>query len=635
MIAALLFSALTAQPASVVLITVDTLRADFLGVMGTERVETPNLDALANRGVLFTRARAPVPLTLPSHASMLTGLYPPQHGVRDNGTYVLDDTHTTLAEALNERGYQTGAFVASFVLDRRFGLAQGFDRYDDDTVSSVEDLESPEAERRGEDVANAFETWLSGIDRDQPFFAWIHLYDPHAPYEPPEPYRSRYAEDPYAGEVAYADSVIGDILDLVDIKETIIAVAGDHGEGLHEHEEATHSLLIYNSTLHVPMIVAGPGVPRGELVDYLVRTIDLAPTILDYLGIEEDLGMGVSARDDAARTAYSESLYGFFHLGWSPLYGLETSTHRFIAAPEKELYDLRVDPKETRTVLEDQRAASRQLFRELNELREQLETSSAPSRELDPDTRERLESLGYMTSAAPASTSALPDPKRELDTYQRIQRAQLERNVGECRAALETLATIRQAIPLVYELRSQCHIHIKEWDEAARVLEQAIGQGMETSSFHLNLGIVAVWQGRMEAAEKELRVAIALDETSVSALYHLGDVLRAARRDAEAIDSYRRALAVNPDYVFAWNGLGMTLARSGEAENALEAFRQATRSSASDPRAHFNLALQAERLGLTDDAVEAYRRFIEVTDEASFPRERARAREALRRLARR
>ena len=383
------------------------------------------------------------------------------------------------------------------------------------------------------------------------FFAWVHLYDPHAPYEPPEPYRSRYANDLYAGEIAYADAVIGTLVGAIDPQETLVVVTGDHGEGLFEHEEATHALLIYNSTLHVPMILAGPGVAAGRRVERLVRTIDLPTTILDYLGIEETLGIGVSTKDDRARTAYSESLYAFYHLEWSPLYGLETSTHRFIDAPQKELYVLAEDKGETTNVLDEDRAASRALFLELNALRERLGTVDDASRTLDIETRRKLQSLGYMTNPTAVAAGALADPKQEIYTYQRIQRAQVERNLGDCPRALDTLAELPHPIPLVYEIRAQCHMTMENWDAASRVLREAIGRGFSTSPFHMNLGIVALRQGRLDLAEKELRVAIALDATNVSALYNLGNALRAKRRDREAIAAYRSALAINAQFVYA------------------------------------------------------------------------------------
>ncbi|MCP3994427.1 MAG: sulfatase, partial [bacterium] len=300
-------AATPASPPNLLLITLDTFRADYLSYNGSSKLKTPNLDRLARGGVNFVRARSPVPLTLPSHTSILTGNYPPSHTVRDNADYIVPEEQLTLAEVLRSQGYNTAAFVGSFVLDSRFGLAQGFDLYDDRLASDLATLESFEAERSAGEVSSAFERWLRDRDRSRPFFSWVHFFDAHAPFVPPEPYLSRHQSDPYAGEIAYIDEVVGRIItklesdDLLDV--TIVAVVGDHGEGLGEHRELTHSVLIYNSTLHVPMMVHAPGlIPSEAKVGQLVRTIDLAPTLLDYLGSSVELGEGISLRsriDDA------------------------------------------------------------------------------------------------------------------------------------------------------------------------------------------------------------------------------------------------------------------------------------------------------------------------------------------------
>jgi arylsulfatase A-like enzyme len=280
---------------NLLLITLDTVRADHLSCNGSKKVQTPHLDLLARAGVNFTRARTSVPLTLPAHASIMTGTYPPVHGVRDNGSFRLPEEQLTLAEVLAGHGYETAAFIGAFVLDRDFGLGQGFDDYDEGHWGNINTIESLAAERNADAVYDAFSDWLESRNRGRRFFAWIHLYDPHAPYVPPEPFRKRYASDPYAGEIAYTDSVVGKIVaDLESRKllgSTLIAVVGDHGEGLGEHGEQTHSLLIYNSTLHVPMLLFSPRlVPAGKTIDQLTRTIDLAPTILDYLGLQRSFG---------------------------------------------------------------------------------------------------------------------------------------------------------------------------------------------------------------------------------------------------------------------------------------------------------------------------------------------------------
>jgi arylsulfatase A-like enzyme/Tfp pilus assembly protein PilF len=634
---------LSAAPArespSVLLVTLDTFRGDFIGASGSRRSSTPSLDRLAGRGVLFTRARSASPLTLPSHASILSGLYPPEHGVRGNGSFRLDDSHRTLAESLRDSGYETAAFVSSFVLDRRFGLGQGFESYDDDLGTGTAGLESPEAERAGERVLEAFEDWLRRRDGKKPFFAWVHLYDPHFPYAPPEPFASGFASDGYAGEIAYTDWVVGEIVSRVP-ESTLVAVVGDHGEGLGEHREATHSLLVYNSTLHVPLILAGGSIPRGRAVSSLARTIDVASTILDYLGVDRPLGSGTSLRpliegtDESPRTAYAESLYGLHQLGFSPLYALESGDHRFIDAPRRELYDIASDPGETRDLLQERRSVSRELFRALTELQSSFGTSSTAELALDAETREKLASLGYLTSGASASRPGeiLPDPKDQMELFHRIQQAQDRKARNDCGAVLATLGGIRNAgtsIPLVYELLASCHLELGQWESAAAAAKEALSRGIESSALHRDLGLAALRQGKAVDAEREFRIALALDEANVVARHQLGDALRAQRRDEEAAIAYREALALNPRYVFAWNGLGMTLARGGKDAEALQAFRKVAELDPKEPRGIFNLAVQLDRTGARAEALENYRRFLEISTEAEFPREHARAREAL------
>ena len=640
----LLSGLLAATSPSVLLVTLDTFRGDFLSAVGSDRVSTPSLDAMAREGVLFMRARSPVPLTLPAHASILTGLYPPEHGVRDNGTYALGETNRTLAEAFAERGYDTAAFIGSFVLDRRFGLSQGFSTYDDAIETDAATLETFEAERKGDVVVDAFERWLGSRKNGAPFFAWVHLYDPHAPYDAPEPYRSRYPDDPYAAEIATTDALAGRLRAAVP-PGTLVAVVGDHGEGLGEHGEPTHSLFIYNATLHVPLLLSGPGVPQGRRVSSLVGTIDLPSTLLDYAGVDATLGRGESLRplieggSSPPRELYSESLYGYHHFGWSPLHGLESESFHFIDAPRRELYDVERDPGERNDVLQERRPVSRSLFARLEELRTELGTVASTSLEIDADTRARLESLGYVTSSAgaPDPNGNLPDPKDEIATYLRVQRAQFARMNNDCPAALDALmpiVTSKEGPPMqvAYEIAGACLVRLGDLDRARALYRDALDRGLESADFHVELGVIAYAKGELAEAKKEIEVALALTPSNVLAHYHLGDVLRAMRQDAEAIEAYRQAIAVNPRYVYAWNGLGMTLSRAGANDEALEAFARVVELEPDEPRGHFNLAAQLERMGQRAEALERYRHFLEISTDEAFPRERARAREAVRRL---
>ena len=645
------------QPRNLLLITIDTLRADYLSCNGSDKVQTPHLDRLASEGANFTRARSPVPLTLPAHASILTGNYPPTHSVRDNGAYRLPDEQLSMTEVLQQRGYTTAGFVASFVLDHRFGLDQGFDHYDDRVWSNVEELENLEAERNAEQVLGPFATWIDRLEPGPPFFAWVHLYDPHAPYQAPEPYRSRYPQDPYAAEVAYTDDVVGKILTALEttghLASTLIAVVGDHGEGLGEHQETTHSLLIYNSTLHVPMLLWAPGlVPPKVEVDELVRIIDLAPTLLDYLGSGQELGQGVSLRPliEGTKTtvppieetvAYSESLYPEINLGWSRLQSLETDKYKFIVAPTPELYDLKADPGETTNLLGAQPQELRDLRKQLAELTEELESAgaSASAGELDEASLRKLRSLGYLSGSARSAGSAPAgsgaDPKQMLEVWNRIQLAIFDFSQQDFAASAEQFEAVLQQDPqirLAYEYLASCHLQLGQPDQAEQIYARALAEGLESSQIHLELGRIHRSKREVQQAVRELEIALALDELSVPAHYELATIYRDSGRPGPAVESYNSALAIDPDYVWAWNGLGITLSGLKKNQESLRAFRKVVELDPDGAEGHFNLAVQLERMGERDEALATYQRFMELSEGGSLEARRARANEAIKRL---
>ncbi len=637
---------------SLLLITMDTLRADYLSCNGSEIVETPNLDRLAENGVNFTRARTPIPLTLPAHASILTGSYPPVHGVRDNGTYRLPGGELTLAEILEERGYETAAFIGAFVLDGRFGLGQGFDLYDDQIAGDVSMLENLEAERDADAVVAAFSEWLDGYDGDKPFFAWVHLYDPHAPYVPPEPYRSRYAADLYAGEVAFADAAVGKLVTGLRSRKifdsTLVAVVGDHGEGLGEHGEQTHSVLIYNSTLHVPMLLHAPGlIPRGKEVSHLVRVIDLAPTLLDYLGIAPSLGQGTSLRPLVENgsigdelTAYSESLYPRLNLGWSELRAIESGKYRFILAPREELYDLSEDPGETVNRVDSLPEVAVELRRRLEKTIEPAESSDdSVRRPIDAETQAMLESLGYLSTAGSSVKpgGASVDPKDKMEIWNQIQFGLFLFGRGNYVGALDILtkaAASESNMPILYANIGSCYMRLEQHSEAERVYRQALERGIDSADFHVNLGVIYYRRGDLEEAEQELQTAIALKEHNVPAHYRLGDVYRADKRYPKAVEHYRRALEINPHYIYASNGLGMALAMQGKSAEALQTFREVVQDNPEGARGYINLAIQLERMKRNEEALEAYQKFMSLADEEEFARERQRAAAAIEKLQR-
>jgi arylsulfatase A-like enzyme/Tfp pilus assembly protein PilF len=635
---------------NVLLVTLDTFRADRLAPE-----TSPNLDRLAAAGARFARARAVAPLTLPSHASILTATWPRTHGLRDNGDGPLDAARPALAEVLAARGYDTAAFVGSFVLDRRFGLDRGFAHYDDRVTRDVALLESPAAERDGGEVVAAFEAWLDARangDTDitaGPFFAWLHLYDPHAPYEAPEPFASRFQSHlptgPYDAEIAYTDSLVGRALEALRahglLATTLVAAVGDHGEGLGEHGESTHALLVYSSTLHVPMVLWAPGLAPQREVGDLVRTIDLAPTILELLAVEERLGKGrslaplLAGEAMAPAPAFGESLYASRHLGWSPLHTVELGRYKYIAAPESELYDVVEDPAETENRIASQAVEAERLSAilaaEVELVPATAEVEPAEGDAADAETTARLRSLGYLAGSAPDPAPNV-DPKHQIELWERLQLAATLQGRGDYAAAaraFEAVLRTERSIPLVYESLGACYVRLERWAEAERLYAQALERGIDSSAIRVDLGLAHTRRGDAQRAAVELHRALALDPSNVAAHHHLGDLHRAAARFAEAAAAYRAALAINPEYVYAWNGLGRALAAVGNAEAALAAFRRAVEIAPTEAHGVLNLAVQLERMGRAAEAGDTYRRCLEL--EAS-PEVRELAAQGLERL---
>jgi arylsulfatase A-like enzyme/Tfp pilus assembly protein PilF len=615
-----------AQPRNLVLITIDTLRADFLSCNGSTRVKTPNMDALAAQGVNFQRARASVPLTLPSHTSIFTALYPPSHGVRDNGSFRLHEKHVTLAEILKLQGYETAAFVGSFVLDHRFGLNQGFDVYDDQTWQNAGTMERLEAERNGEAVYDAFAKWLTSYSEKKPFFAWIHLYDPHFPYNPPEDFKAKYPKKPYAGEVAYTDSIVGRIVKDLETRKlfgnSIITLTSDHGEGLGEHGEHTHSVFIYNSTLHVPMIIVAPQLiaPSVKIPD-LCRTIDLAPTLLDYLGIKKPLGEGVSLRNliegkpQKEIISHSESLYAKLNMGWSELVGLETKSYHYIEAPKPELYEIQKDPKETENRIASSRAIAQRMSQELQK---SYTTMSPDVQTIDEETREKLASLGYVSSAPSKSAEGAKavDPKDKIEVWNEMQMILHAIDIKDFEIAITALKQLKgkeTGMPMIHQTLGMAYMYSGDLVNAEKTFREALQLGMDSSATHLNLGVIAYYQKQFDKAEKELRIAIAMDPTSATAHFRLGNVFRAKREFQKALDEFIQSLKINPDYVFALDGLGDTYAAMNRHQDAARAYERAIQIDPSYPPVYSSFAILMEQVN-PEKACDLHAKFLKLSE---------------------
>ena len=538
----------------VVLVTIDTLRADHVSCYGAEGRYTPNIDALAERGVRFETAIAPTPLTLPSHASLMTGLDPPRHGVRNNSTFRLPEEIPTLAERLQGEGFSTAAFIAAAVLDRQYGLARGFDFYDDRMSLRRAADDRGFAERRASRVVDAAIDWLDGAPNR--FFLWVHLYDPHSGYDAPRRFRDQFPKSPYAAEVFFADHHLGRLLEAVATRwgdgRTLTVVTSDHGESLGEHGEHSHGYSVYDATQRVPLVMSGAGIPTGLVVPRLVRLVDVAPTILALVGVEAlsssdgaDLAPLIEAGQEGDRLAYIETLAPQIDLAWSPLLGVRSNHLKYIRAPRPELYDVNNDPDETRNLSELMpdivERMDRSLDRKLTGARP-VERTIVP----DPEQRSRLESLGYVVAPSEQGDQALGqvggvDPKDGLPSLAQIYLAAAltQENPSE---ALTRLEQIEDSGPMLDLFRSEAARHAGDAEAAERYARLVLARSQRPDAQTL-LGMALLAQGRLQEAEVVLEEAARGDTASANPLVALGAIAEKRGELERAGEFYERAMA--------------------------------------------------------------------------------------------
>jgi choline-sulfatase len=561
---------------SILLISIDTTRADRLGCYGEAGAPTPNLDRWAAAGVLFENAVTPVPITLPAHTSLLTGLLPRHHGVHDNGIYRVPEDVPTLASTLSRAGYDTAAVVGSAILDREYGLARGFRRYDDAVGGGGLAI----AERNAGAVTDA--TIAAARSLRPPFFLFVHYFDPHAAYQPPAPFAERFRDDPYEGEIAYVDEQIGRLRDaLVGLKlleGTIVAVVSDHGESLGEHGEPTHGVFLYQATLHVPMIVVAPRTwPAGKRVATLVSLTDMAPTLLELSGQSVPAGLdgrslapAVEDRAVSERWLPLESEFGYDSYGWARLVGLTDGSWKWIGAPEPELYDLTRDPDERRNLVGERGGEAERLAalwkktagRDRRSLPVKDESDQARSERL-----ERLAALGYVGAAGrPAPGAALPDPKRVIGTLESINEAR--RLLGE-----------------------------RRFPEADKVLDSVVRDSPRNLSALVLLGSSRILEGRPAAAVEPLRRAAELAPYNSDVQFNLG-LAWSSRGDASRAEkAWRRTLALAPRYRDAAVNLVNLLMQTGRSAEAERTLKDARAAGIAGPLLDFLEGKQAAQRG--------------------------------------
>jgi arylsulfatase A-like enzyme/Tfp pilus assembly protein PilF len=627
--------AVAPEDLNVILITLDTLRSDRLSCYGAAHVDTPNIDGLAHEGVRFTNAASTVPFTLPAHSSMMTGTYPPYHGVRENVGAMLGDEIPTLAERLREGGWATAGFVSAFVLDGRWGIDRGFDHYFDDFDLSEFDTPSMSSVQRTGDVTVAEAVrWIDGRPGGQPFFMWLHLYDPHEPYTPPEPYKTQYSDRPYDGEVAFTDSLIGEFRQALEerdlLEKSLVILTTDHGEGLGDHDEMFHGYYIYESTIHVALIVRPPFTANaGRVVDASVSHVDLMPTILDAIALPHpDTLHGRSlvpllfgAQTSWQRGVYSESMYPLLHYGWAPLRSIRTDRFKLIDVPRPELYDVAEDRREERNLVEQQPNRTLELETQLTELREEIEEGPASTDQdvvLDEQTLAQLQALGYMAGQGGVTVDqeeeiSRADPKDKLALHQKMMAAQS-----------------RMELP----------------EEAIRILEQVLAEDETIVDAHQMLGRIAGSQERFEDAVTHFQRALELDPNNTASLTGLASTFRALERFDDALigfqrlidlsgkdtnaslamadihvtrENYTEAAAVLEEAIeggatqaIMYNKLGEVRVEQGRPDDASRLFEQAIERAERFPMPHFNLGVIYEERGDVQRAVSSYERAIEL-----------------------
>lgn len=628
---------------NVILITMDTTRADHLACYGYPDVRTPNLDALAGRGVVFEQAATATPLTLASHCTIMTGMYPTYHGVRVNGNTALSEEQTTIAEVLSTQGYQTGAFIAAFVLDGRWGLKQGFQHYDDQfDLKKYKHLDLGEVQRPGNEVMDAALAWLDG-QKDRPFFAWIHLYDPHVPYDPPEPYKSEYGRRGpaalYDGEIAFMDEQIGRCVAWLGKngldRNTVIILVGDHGEALGSHGEGTHGFFVYDYALHVPFLVITP-LPgtQGKRVSAEVRTADVFPTLLDLAAVKSPVK--VQGRSlvpllfnpgrDAGAPAYGESMAPNLQFGWSALHALRTTRYKYIDAPKAELYDIAADPGERTNLLSEHPDVARRMKKDLDNLI--AETSvGAPTPQaanLDKETMERLSALGYVgapVSARKAGGGAGPlaDPKDKLEVFNAVTHAgelMLSDKHAEAAALLESALREEPTIPQALLLLSTCYTELGRRDEAKAKLDVLLREDPESVQALIGLANILIEEKKDEDVIALCKRTLSVDEKNTQALTLIGEVYIGELNYAEALPYFEKAVEIQPKITRTRLNLAACLVGAKHYDRAEKEITAVIGESPKFPLAHYNLGLLYEEQGRLEEARAAY-----AEEVAVFPQE--------------
>lgn len=620
---------------NIILLTIDTLRADHLECYGYDKVKTPNINKLADEGIIFEHNIVQAPLTLPSHSSIFTGTNPLYHGIRDNGGFYLDESHTTLAEILKNRGFLTGAFVAAFVLDSRWGLNQGFDYYYDNFDLTKYKTPSLDAvQRRGDEVIDEAYDWIEK-NHQHKFFAWIHLYDPHTPYEPPEPYKSQYQNRPfglYDGEIAYVDQLMTEFRKFMEDRnlweKTLIIFTSDHGESLGEHKESAHGFFIYDSDIRVPLIIRFPENKfQGNHITKQVRSIDIMPTILHITGVELPesiqgeslLPLILGKQSENESLAYSETYWPRYHYGWSELKSLRKGQYKFIDAPKPELYDVLEDPGEVSNLINTKASLANEMKRDLDSLMQKFSSEGieeAGPQKIDNDSLIKLQALGYIGSfhtSTKKKAGKLADPKDKILLYNQIKAAQFLVTEEKMDQAEEKIKEVLNKDPSVLEARyilgniySKQEKFLKAIEEYKKALE--VDPDYYEAIFGLSLSYKKM--RKYEEAIVGFKRLINIDHRDTKPYLHLADIYEEREQLDEAMKHLKSGVAIDPEAPVFHNKLGAVYLKKNMYDLAEQEIKEALSIERSVPliNAHFNMALLHEARGELNLAVQEYKK---------------------------
>jgi arylsulfatase A-like enzyme/Flp pilus assembly protein TadD len=631
--AALAASPSRKPPANVILITIDTVRADHTGPYGAQAVSTPILNALARDGIVFDQAISQVPLTWPSHAVILTGTYPFQNGVQDFTGQPLDPRFRSVAQVFKEQGYATGAVVSAFVLDRSWGLARGFDFYDDTfSAEAFRNRDLGLVDRKaGESVGRAI-NWLQRNAR-RPFFFWLHLYDPHSPYDPPEPYRTQYHDRLYDGEIAYADHELGRLITWLKrnqlYERSLIVLLSDHGESLGEHGEKEHGFFIYNSTVHIPLIVKPPGGSgfRAGHESRPVETSSVAPTLLRLAGMKDGIVGRFSSRallgdgiDNSDAAAYSETFYPFSSFGWNPLRAFETKRYQYIDAPEPELYDLSTDPEEKHNIFAEQQGVAAVLKDKLQKLEQQnpFTPTQGSSGGLSADAQEKLRALGYVAFRSPVPQEALlkglPDPKTRLWEFNTILAAEDAFHLNDFESGKKLLTEVDakdRNLYIVPFLLGEAGLAGKNWQEAADQFKKCLQLNPNFDQAMTGLSRALMYLGDDTAAKQWTRNALKYNAQNYRAWYQLG-LIEAKTDKQAAIAAYEKAVDIQGNFAPIRRDLGLLFYQQKDYSKAAQHLAYAVELGIEDPLVFNNLGISYSLTGRLQKAISSYKRALQL-----------------------